>query len=176
MCLDDHLQNTIGGGKEKLWHYFKEVKQDWPTGPYIEYAYPSLAFNKTQQEDMIDLIQTCKNDMFWELIRQKNAIQCRPGFLSLLDELTMQSKDQLKVGICSASTKSSFLRLMYVLLGDQRMKSIDLTIVGDDCPEKKPSPMIYEMASKQLGIPPSRCLVVEDSLIGLRAAKAAGMK
>ncbi len=42
--------------------------------------------------------------------------------------------------------------------------------------EKKPDPAIYTLAASTLGVEPSRCVVVEDSAIGLAAAKAAGMK
>ena len=49
------------------------------------------------------------------------------------------------------------------------------------CPENvngkfKPNPSIYLHAAKALGAKPSECVVFEDSLTGLLAAKAAGMK
>ena len=40
----------------------------------------------------------------------------------------------------------------------------------------KPHPDVYLHAAKQLGVAPERCLVVEDSVTGLAAARAAGMK
>ncbi|MBR0708307.1 MULTISPECIES: HAD family hydrolase [Bradyrhizobium] len=40
----------------------------------------------------------------------------------------------------------------------------------------KPEPGLFLHAAQTLGVPPSRCVVVEDSLSGTRAAKAAGMK
>ena len=43
-------------------------------------------------------------------------------------------------------------------------------------PRKKPAPDIYQLAAAQLGVAPARCVVVEDSRIGLAAAKAAGMR
>ncbi|CAI5994170.1 unnamed protein product [Closterium sp. NIES-65] len=46
---------------------------------------------------------------------------------------------------------------------------------GDDVPKKKPDPTIYKIAAQRLGVPPSSCLVVEDSVIGLQAALGAGM-
>jgi len=39
----------------------------------------------------------------------------------------------------------------------------------------KPSPDIFLAAAGELGVDPSRCLVVEDSLVGVQAARAAGM-
>ena len=47
---------------------------------------------------------------------------------------------------------------------------------GDVVPRKKPDPAIYLLAAKELGVEPARCVVIEDSHIGLRAAKAAGMR
>lgn len=46
---------------------------------------------------------------------------------------------------------------------------------GDDVKHNKPAPDVYLFAASQLGVPPERCLVFEDSLPGLTAAKAAGM-
>jgi HAD superfamily hydrolase (TIGR01509 family) len=40
----------------------------------------------------------------------------------------------------------------------------------------KPYPDVYLFAAQQLGVEPARCLVVEDSVAGLNAARAAGMK
>lgn len=39
----------------------------------------------------------------------------------------------------------------------------------------KPAPDIFLAAATSLNIPPGKCVVVEDSLIGVQAAKAAGM-
>ena len=40
---------------------------------------------------------------------------------------------------------------------------------------KKPDPEIYNVAAARLGLASAQCVVVEDSMVGLRAAKAAGM-
>jgi HAD superfamily hydrolase (TIGR01509 family) len=45
-------------------------------------------------------------------------------------------------------------------------------IAGDDVSAKKPDPMIYNTARERLGIDDAqKCVVIEDSLVGLRAAK-----
>lgn len=46
--------------------------------------------------------------------------------------------------------------------------------VGDRQP--KPSPNVYRHAAGQLGVPPGECIVIEDSLFGVAAARDAGMR
>ena len=50
-----------------------------------------------------------------------------------------------------------------------------LNVAGDDVKLKKPDPSIYITAAEKLGVQSQNCLVVEDSVIGLQAAKGAGM-
>ena len=40
----------------------------------------------------------------------------------------------------------------------------------------KPAPDLFLLAAKKMAIPPHRCLVIEDSLNGVRAGRAAGME
>jgi beta-phosphoglucomutase-like phosphatase (HAD superfamily) len=39
----------------------------------------------------------------------------------------------------------------------------------------KPAPDIFLKAAERLGVPPARCVVVEDAVPGIEAAHAAGM-
>lgn len=48
-------------------------------------------------------------------------------------------------------------------------------ICREDAPRVKPAPDLYLEAARRLGLPGEKCLVIEDSLNGVRAAKAAHM-
>lgn len=52
---------------------------------------------------------------------------------------------------------------------------VRIVVSADDVPHGKPAPDVYLDAARRLGVEPARCLVVEDSANGLRAARAAGM-
>jgi HAD superfamily hydrolase (TIGR01509 family) len=48
-------------------------------------------------------------------------------------------------------------------------------VSSDEVPHGKPAPDVYLLAARRLGIAPADCLVVEDSLNGVLAGRAAGM-
>jgi beta-phosphoglucomutase len=50
-------------------------------------------------------------------------------------------------------------------------------IVGmEDTQRGKPDPQVFLVAAEKLGVPPRRCVVFEDAVAGIEAAKAGGMK
>ncbi len=53
--------------------------------------------------------------------------------------------------------------------------SFDLILSGSDVTRKKPDPEPYQKAAAGLNRVPERCLVIEDAVSGVTAAKAAGM-
>jgi len=53
--------------------------------------------------------------------------------------------------------------------------SIYLIAISYDIKKWKPLPDLYLHAAQKMGVAPSKCIVVEDSLAGVQAAKAAGM-
>lgn len=52
----------------------------------------------------------------------------------------------------------------------------DAVVTGEDVVHKKPAPDIFLSAAGKLGVRPSECVVVEDAINGIQAAKAAGMR
>ncbi|XP_021616336.1 CBBY-like protein isoform X2 [Manihot esculenta] len=81
----------------------------------------------------------------------------------------------VKVAVCSTSVEKAVSTIVSCLLGPERAEKIKV-FAGDVVARKKPDPAIYTLAANTLGVDPSSCVVVEDSAIGLAAAKAAGMK
>jgi beta-phosphoglucomutase len=52
----------------------------------------------------------------------------------------------------------------------------DTVVVGEQVPHKKPAPDIFLSAARNLNVNPSACVVVEDAINGIQAAKVAGLR
>jgi beta-phosphoglucomutase len=55
-------------------------------------------------------------------------------------------------------------------------ESWDAFVSGNDVTKNKPAPDIFLIAAQKLGVAPMDCVVIEDSVNGIRAAKAARMR
>jgi len=52
----------------------------------------------------------------------------------------------------------------------------DAIVSGQDVEHKKPAPDIFLAAARKLAVAPECCVVIEDAINGIQAAKAAGMR
>jgi mannitol-1-/sugar-/sorbitol-6-/2-deoxyglucose-6-phosphatase len=80
------------------------------------------------------------------------------------------------LGLRLALASSSPMRLIRAVLSigglDDRF---EVVLSAEDEERGKPDPAVYRSAARELGVPPERCLAVEDSINGVRSAKDAGM-
>ena len=157
----DILQNTVGGGKPKMKHYFNNEVKFWPTVDNFPVG------TEDEQSALVDALQDAKVEAYKKII--EDGAECRPGIKDLMDAAI--ADPNLKVGICTAATKGGFYPLVDALLGQERLKKLDVLIVGDDVEKKKPDPMIYNTARERLGLDATKCVVIEDSMVGLRAMR-----
>ncbi|XP_020578410.1 haloacid dehalogenase-like hydrolase domain-containing protein At3g48420 isoform X3 [Phalaenopsis equestris] len=150
----------IGGGKERMTAYFNQT--GWP-----EKA------PKTEEERIafVASLHKRKTELFMALI-EKKLLPLRPGVERLIDDALTKG---VKVAVCSTSNEKAVSAIVSFLLGPERADKITI-FAGDVVPRKKPDPAIYLLAANTFCVEPSRCVVVEDSAIGLAAVKAAGMK
>lgn len=161
----DVLQNTVGGGKPKMkWHFGQNA---WPTSTMFAEA-------PTSDEDrdaLVDALQDKKTEIYKKIVEE--IAVARPGVLRLMDEAI--ADPSIAVGICSAATKAGFEKVVNSVVGADRLSRMDVVMAGDDVVRKKPDPLIYNLARERIGISADKCVVVEDSLVGLRAAVGASM-
>jgi len=80
----------------------------------------------------------------------------------------------LGLGLALASSSPMPMIRAVLSLGDLTDR-FDVVVSGEDEEHGKPDPAVYRSAARGLDVPPERCLAVEDSINGVRSAKAAGM-
>jgi HAD superfamily hydrolase (TIGR01509 family) len=90
-----------------------------------------------------------------------------PGARELLDGLGAR-------GVPLALVSASYRALVDAALDDLGAHRFAATIAGDEVTYPKPDPEAYLRAGSALGVPPERCVVVEDSVSGVAAGEAAG--
>lgn len=106
------------------------------------------------------------------LDRLFDDVPLMPGAAELVQRL-----DELGVPIAVAT--SSTRRLFLQKTAPHAFFSrFDAVVCGDDPRVKalKPAPDIFLVAASELGVAPEACLVIEDSLAGVAAARAAGAR
>jgi len=162
----DVLQNTVGGGKPKMRWHFKEFA--WPAST----MFPTAPESETDRDALIDALQDKKTEIYKKIVEE--VAVARPGVLELMDEAI--ADPSVAVGICSAATKAGFEKVVNSVVGRDRLSKLDVLMAGDDVTRKKPDPLIYNLAREKIGLPSDKCLVIEDSVVGLRAARGADMK
>jgi beta-phosphoglucomutase-like phosphatase (HAD superfamily) len=81
----------------------------------------------------------------------------------------------LRLGIASTTTSANISALLGAQLGAAAWNWFEALACGDMVPNKKPAPDIYWRALAILRLRPEDCVAFEDSVNGLRSAKAAGL-
>lgn len=79
----------------------------------------------------------------------------------------------MKLAVVTSSVRSEATSL---LEGLGITPFLGATVTAEDISEGKPSPEGYLKAAEQLGVEPSKCVVIEDAPSGVMAAKKAGME
>lgn len=119
-------------------------------------------------------VNACKSK-FFEIYMSKYALPgAGIGCIGAKDLVVASREAGLKTAVASSADR---VKVDANLCAADIPQSLFDTIVSADAFEKlKPSPDIFLAAAKQLGVPPSRCVVIEDAVAGVQAARAAGMR
>jgi len=98
-----------------------------------------------------------------------NRIGLFPGTREVLRELQTMN---LRLAVATSSVAASARPFL-----DRHglTNFFEVIVTGDEVEHGKPAPDIYLCAAEKLGVPAAECLVIEDALSGVAAAKAAMM-
>ena len=132
----------------------------------------------TALENIKDLFKKYKineNAKKYTLLKDKiyrgylKNLKALPGAISLLKKL---KKKKIKLALASSGSK---LNVQFILNKLKIKKYFDVIINGEQVKKGKPNPEIFLNAAKKLKVKPKDCVVIEDAVNGVKAAKNAGM-
>jgi beta-phosphoglucomutase len=127
---------------------------------------PMLAGRQLPTED-IERMSEWKERRYRELIADK--LELMDGAKALLEDL--KSNDFLLAIGSSAPQANLDVVLQHCNIRDY----FDTCVTGEDVRNSKPAPDTFLKAAERLKLLPEHCVVIEDSIPGVRAGKAAGM-
>ena len=91
----------------------------------------------------------------------------------LVKFLKILRENNIKIAVATAGPK---INLDFVLKGIKADQYFEALVNGDMVENGKPDPEIYLKAAKLINVEPSSCIVIEDSIMGIRSGLNAGMK
>jgi HAD superfamily hydrolase (TIGR01509 family) len=147
----------VTGGKERIASYVDRLRLP--------------ATEQRSLQALIPEIHATKTRLYKELV-EAGQVKARSGIRRLMMEARHAG---MRVAIASTTSPENIEPLVIAGLGPQAMTWFDTIATGDVVANKKPAPDIYNVALRTLNVAPARAVAVEDSAIGVKAAKAAGL-
>ena len=122
--------------------------------------------NKKQGLNMpVEIVSTRKEKLYMELLPQLKAV---PQVVEQIDA----QQGRIPLAVVSGSTRESVTASLDSL---KLLDRFDTMVCAGDYEKSKPDPECFLLAASKLGVAPERCLVFEDTDMGIQAATAAGM-
>lgn len=143
----------VTGGKERIGAYAAE------TGTALD-------------DGAISHIHLDKTMRYGKMVESGQA-PLRPGVAPLIEAARRAG---LRQAIATTTSRPNVDALIAASLGRPAAEVFDVIAAGDEVAAKKPAPDVYLLALERLGLPAGDCIALEDSLPGLAAARAAGLR
>jgi HAD superfamily hydrolase (TIGR01509 family) len=109
-----------------------------------------------------------KRDLYVGLSRQ--GLRAVPGAPTFVAELARRGVPR------AVGTSASGWDVDNILAGLGLLRHFAVVVTADDVTFGKPDPEVYVLAARRLHADPAGCVVFEDSVVGIHAALAAGMR
>ena len=117
--------------------------------------------------DEFEALMVEKNEWYLELVQELSAADGLPGAVTFLEQAHAQG---IKIALGSASKNAP------MILDKMGLTPLfDAIIDGNNVINGKPHPEVFLKGAAALGLNPEECVVFEDSIAGVQAAKTGGM-
>jgi beta-phosphoglucomutase len=114
-------------------------------------------------------LATQKNDWYLELVSQMTPNDILPGVHGFFHQIK-QAESPIKTALGSVSKNARLILERINMVG-----AFDSIIDGTKITHGKPDPEVFLKGAAELGVAPAGCVVFEDAVAGIEAAKRGGM-
>jgi len=119
--------------------------------------------------ERIEKIGNAKEELYRHLIR-RDGISPLPGVADWIHRL---HKHGWLEAVASAAPRANIAAVLEALSATHIFQAV---VSAEDVHRGKPDPEVYLLAASRVGVPPERCIVVEDAVAGIEGARRAGMR
>jgi beta-phosphoglucomutase family hydrolase len=145
-------------------HFDVAIMIEMTGAPTIDFARRVIAENNLKDVDPEEMVRM-KQQSFWD-----SAHLLKP--YPVVVDLVYRYHGILPMAVgTGASRRSAMVQLEQLKL----TRYFDAVVSADDVTEHKPKPQTFLRCAERMGVAPADCHVFEDGILGLQAAKAAGM-
>lgn len=116
---------------------------------------------------LVDAVAERKETLFRGLLR--GNVRALPGVMDWLERLR-------NAGARQALASSAPPANIDLMLDELKLRPYFAAVVSGTGLPSKPDPAVFLRAAERIGVPPRQCVVMEDALVGVGAAKNAGMR
>jgi HAD superfamily hydrolase (TIGR01509 family) len=118
-----------------------------------------------------DALTAVRYEIYYEMVGDPQVIRDNQWPYTV-DVLKVAKNNGCRTGLATLSKRKDVTHVINSL----NIKALlDVVITAEDVTKGKPDPQIYLLAAEKLEIPPQECLVLEDSVNGIKSGLAAGM-
>ena len=134
-------------------------------------ARPDIPPDPQAPEVLAARLHELKNRFYVDYVRS-GAVPLRPGVLELMEECLQAG---VTMGIATTTSRSNVQALLAAALGQRWDSWFAVVVCGENTRRKKPDPEVYRLALQALRLPAHETLAIEDSPVGVSAARGAGV-
>jgi HAD superfamily hydrolase (TIGR01509 family) len=142
----------VTGGKERIGAYFRQR-------------------GLPMRDERILALHLAKNAQYARNLAEGGA-RLRPGVRRLIGEAAAAG---VLLGIATTTSLENLDALLRPAMGPGWSGTFACIVAGDQVPRKKPAPDVYLACLEQLGLKPGEAIAIEDSAVGIAAARGAGL-
>ena len=148
---------TTSGGKERIRRHINE-------------AAPSQNQRKNLADWILELHKS-KTHHYTDIMAAGEI-----GLRSGIERIIHQAHESgIRLAIATTTSMANITALFAATLGNEVLEWFEVIGAAEQAPVKKPDPAVYQWVLKQLGLPASECLALEDTHNGVRAALGASI-